>query len=595
MSKRRSIRITFSQQLIITYSAIILIPLLLLVIFTSLYMQEQQVTALIELGEKELTENANRVQDDMESFARLTSVLSIKNEFLHLISSEDTDWNNFDTIDELKRALTEIERNIFLLPSLENVHIYNETQHTPERWPILFSEDRMDKTTGYPWDFAVQLPFRLTQSGQENPYVVSQMMELTLLGKHIGYLQTTTKLSNFLPELYELANGEQENFVYYNDPTAGIQRITAPDAPFSTEVDAISENLQRQAIEKILASADSAGVITLKEKMHTYTVVYRKLENPELLLLQVCPTQDIERAIRRYRVGGVLAAFLLMGTVFLAIYYATKKRTDTLNKIMQAMGEVSKGNFDIQAPQSTGVGEVAEATKAFETLTRQLRESIEMIKKEQELLADTEIKAMQSQINAHFIFNALESIKMLAVLHNDDEIEESTSLLGYMIRYCLKWKVKMVSVADELEYCDTYVELMNFRNDYQVELRNEIDPSLYQQEIPKMLVQPIIENAFHHSFGLTGKDGTITIRSRENDTRFFLVIQNDGIPIDDEKIAEITTYLKHEVPEKEQKQGHIGLKNIQERLFIFYGEDYRIEIGRDENGYTTICIPIKRM
>ena len=97
-----------------------------------------------------------------------------------------------------------------------------------------------------------------------------------------------------------------------------------------------------------------------------------------------------------------------------------------------------------------------------------------------------------------------------------------------------------------------------------------------------MILQPIVENAFKYSFNFTGSDGSIILKSEEVDDRVYINVMNDGVPFDDEKRKEVLDYLKRENPEKDSRSGAIGLKNIQQRLFMFYGDDYKIDIMERE-------------
>ena len=108
-------------------------------------------------------------------------------------------------------------------------------------------------------------------------------------------------------------------------------------------------------------------------------------------------------------------------------------------------------------------------------MTEQLRNQIEEIKKEQQQIADTEMKAMQNQINAHFLYNALETIKMQAVIAGESDVEESINVLGKLMHYCLRWRVHTVTLEEEVDYIRSYVYLLNIRNDYVISLETEVE------------------------------------------------------------------------------------------------------------------------
>ena len=149
------------------------------------------------------------------------------------------------------------------------------------------------------------------------------------------------------------------------------------------------------------------------------------------------------------------------------------------------------------------------------------------------LVKNTEIKALQNQINAHFIYNVLESIKMMAEIDEKYEISDSITALGELLRYNLKWTSSNVSIREEIAYIRNYIRLMNLRYDFTIILSVKIDADLYSQRIPKMSLQPIVENAILHGIAELGEDATIYIKSvRENDD-FEIMITDSGVGMDE--------------------------------------------------------------
>ena len=129
------------------------------------------------------------------------------------------------------------------------------------------------------------------------------------------------------------------------------------------------------------------------------------------------------------------------------------------------------------------------------------------------LVKNTEIKALQNQINAHFIYNVLESIKMMAEIDEKYEISDAITALGELLRYNLKWVSSNVTIREEVAYIRNYIRLMNLRYDFAIILSVNIDDDIYSQSIPKMSLQPIVENAILHGIAELGEDATIYIKS----------------------------------------------------------------------------------
>ena len=226
-------------------------------------------------------------------------------------------------------------------------------------------------------------------------------------------------------------------------------------------------------------------------------------------------------------------------------------------------------------------------------MTKQLSSLVDQIKIEQGLIADTEMKAMQNQINAHFLYNVLETIRKQAVLADQDDIAESLQVLGKMMRYCLRWRIHRVTLSQEIEYIQSYIYILNIRNDYVITLDIDIPQELMGIEIPKMTLQPLVENAFVHAIEKEEKDASLHVYSEvsEDKSRVTLSVQDFGCGMDEEQINNIRKYLENDTFERDSK-GSIGLKNIQQRLTVFYGKDYRIKVESELGKGTIISVPV---
>jgi two-component system sensor histidine kinase YesM len=288
--------------------------------------------------------------------------------------------------------------------------------------------------------------------------------------------------------------------------------------------------------------------------------------------------------------------FCLLATIvalFFIIKYATTRLMSGVYSVMNGMKKVKEGVLNTTVPVD-GEDEVGESQQIFNGMTEKLCQQVEQIRTEQQLIADTEMKAMQNQINAHFLYNVLETIRMQAVIANEEDIAESITELGKMMRYCLRWRVHVVTVEQEIEYIRSYVYILNIRNDYVISLQTEIPDEFKMIEIPKMIMQPLIENAFTHSIEPEGKNAVIKVYTIFSDDRrmLYLCVQDFGCGMKKEQLDKLTTYLADDSYERDTK-GSIGLKNIQQRLNIFYGPEYRIMIKSEEGEGTLVCVPVK--
>ena len=182
---------------------------------------------------------------------------------------------------------------------------------------------------------------------------------------------------------------------------------------------------------------------------------------------------------------------------------------------------------------------------------------------------------------------------MQAVLAGNDDISQSILMLGKMMRYCLRWRIHTVTLEKEMEYIQSYVSILNIRNDYEILLELDIPETLQELKIPKMIIQPFVENAFVHGIEPLAKNTVIRIYTEldEAHKKIWLCVQDYGAGMSPSKIEEILGYLADEKYERDST-GSIGIKNIQQRLFLFYGEDYKLEIQSELGKGTLIRVPL---
>ena len=143
-------------------------------------------------------------------------------------------------------------------------------------------------------------------------------------------------------------------------------------------------------------------------------------------------------------------------------------------------------------------------------------------------MKNSEIKALQNQINVHFIYNVLESIKMMAEIDEKYEISDAVTSLGKLLRYGMKFSSKNVTVEQEIEYIRNYLDLINLRFDFEIILAINIPQFIYKQEIPKMTLQPIVENAIYHGIEELAEDSSIYIKGYVEGEDILIEITDSG-------------------------------------------------------------------
>ena len=357
----------------------------------------------------------------------------------------------------------------------------------------------------------------------------------------------------------------------------------------------IFEQFKDEVFRRKQGELSKGGKVILKNKNEVCYSSWVRVPDMNIILLHTCSSEEIQKSLFLIQSSILIGLFVTIFLLYFLVRYLTARLMARVYKLIRGMKQVQKGNLEALV-EVTGHDEVTEAQQTFNKMTEQLRSQIEEIKKEQQLIADTEMKAMQNQINAHFLYNALETIKMQAVIAGETDVEESINVLGKLMHYCLRWRVHTVTLEEEVDYIRSYIYLLNIRNDYVISLKTEIRDECKKIVIPKMSLQPLVENAFFYAIEPLGKDAVIKVYTEcdgpESD-RIWLCVRDYGKGISKEKQEELMAYLADDTYERDST-GSIGLKNIQQRLTVFCGKDYRLVIESKEGEGTLIKIPVPK-
>ncbi len=232
-------------------------------------------------------------------------------------------------------------------------------------------------------------------------------------------------------------------------------------------------------------------------------------------------------------------------------------------------------------------------TKARAFLEKEMRNA-------QLQLKEAELKAMQAQINPHFLYNTLDSIQWLAVLHDVEDIRQSIFALGQLLRHSLDRKSMFVTVRREIDQVQNYLLIQKLRYQEKLSVHLNIEEEVMECQVPKLILQPVVENAIVHGLEPKSEKGNIWIDGwAKNEDEAVIEIIDDGVGIPAATRVRIEQALKDAAvkPEElENQAGHhsIGLANVHKRLSHIYGEKYGVELDFSMNNRTCVRIRVPR-
>ena len=590
----------FSKKLVLAYTSIVIIPTLILLIVILVTVRTNQYIKLRENCEEVATENQATIEKNINKFNLLEQMIG-GNEKLKFFFTIPERCDEGEVIDTMISESKMIERTLGVMPEVYGLRVFANNENVPERFPFFMKSARTNLEDLKKWEYNYSADY-LGNLGQLKFESVCTTRPIYKSDRLIGYLQIAMKMSDFFPFLYTRHNEYQTDYVFEEniDKETGLSdfvRIT------NSYIDDIQGDIDSKVLNKFVTTFNASdseikrksGQLVLNSMLGDTYVSWRRIKDMNIIVAHASSSREVFETVLKIEALMFSIIVTLVFLLFILVKYMTKKLMSGVYSLMDGMKRVREGDLDVTISADVK-GEVGEAQQTFNSMTKTLNFQINLIKQEQQLIADTEMKAMQNQINAHFLYNVLETIKMQAVIAEQEDIVESVTVLGKLMRYCLRWRIHIVTLNQEIDYIRSYIYLLNLRNDYEISLETEIPDGLENLKIPKMVLQPIVENAFNYAIEPLGENSSIKIYAEEdkkNKDKVWLCVQNYGPGISPENIEKINSYLKNETYERDSK-GNIGIKNIQQRLTMMCGKDYRVQIISELGKGALIKIPVSR-
>jgi two-component system sensor histidine kinase YesM len=279
----------------------------------------------------------------------------------------------------------------------------------------------------------------------------------------------------------------------------------------------------------------------------------------------------------------VLVLFIAVLLVWLSRSMA-KRIVRPIETICEAMSVIERGNWDRLVTVDSN-DEFATMAHGINHMVAQLNEQFRTNLERQDRLRLAEYKNLQAQISPHFLSNTLESIKWLARLHKDDEIQTIVEKLGILLKSGMVFKKDMIELGDELNVVRSYLTIQQIRYEDKFSVLLSVPEELLDCKVPNLVIQPIVENAIVH--GVERKRGHITlaIRAERIGDTLVVTIMDDGAGIPADRLGRI---LGGDLPDADRES--IGLKNVHNRLKLYFGEPYGIRIESLEGEGTTVTV-----
>ena len=347
--------------------------------------------------------------------------------------------------------------------------------------------------------------------------------------------------------------------------------------------------LQTENID-IVMNAESDTVITSNSDAGKLYTMARS-EKTGWTIVGCMNVGELLKNSRQAQSVYILMAAVLVVIALLLSSLISRNITLPIQRLRDSMAKVQEGDFETADVEVVSGNEIGSLTTSFNVMTHRIQELMEQNIYEQKEKRNSELKALQSQINPHFLYNTLDSIIWMAEGKKNEEVVLMTASLARLLRQSISNEDELVPIGQEVEYARSYLTIQKMRYKDKLEFQIDVAPEISNIMIIKLVLQPIIENAIYHGLKYKESIGLLIVHGYAQDNHAVLEIIDNGIGMDEETLEHI--FEKHKV---NYHSNGVGVYNVQKRLQLYYGSDYGItyksRVG--EGTMATITIPMNQ-
>lgn len=320
----------------------------------------------------------------------------------------------------------------------------------------------------------------------------------------------------------------------------------------------------------------------IQEEVQYY--IYEQTKNMEMLREGI--RSEVERAIS---ITTILLIIILIGALTIS-RKVMEGITEPIRHLCRAAEQAGRGDFETRAHEEK-IDEIAVLNSSFNRMVEEIGKLVEDIRVEELNLRASELRLLQEQINPHFLYNTLDNIIWLAESNETEQVVNMVSALSDFFRTTLSKGKDYISVKDEEAHIKSYLQIQQFRYRDILDYKISMDEGVYDYQILKLTLQPLVENALYH--GIKGKRGLghISITGQLKDGLLVFRVKDDGIGMTPERLGEVRKIIMGEREDTKEKGG-FGLFNVNERIRLNYGREYGLNIESIYGEGTCIWVTI---
>jgi two-component system sensor histidine kinase YesM len=575
------LRFSLRHQVILLFFLVIVLPFL----FIGYFAYSTSVNAIQNVSSvvsKEMMDkNAKNLDNYLELVDTAQNEIMYSSEMQRLLSIDPT-----DTLTEMDIASQLIQYSNILS---SNSHAYSirifpiEPSKYPAFTHSIYQDIDVEKEEWFRQAFEMKSPFWQLFLPKDNSVlfkepILSKIKQLYGLDKSqpLGFVAADIKVSTLndylapvkmLDQQQVMLLDENNVIAYHQDPTLIGSQVTSSEL-----------------IDYLKMAPEAANPVEIEGD--NYMVTYAPLSHNDWKVVSLIPVSVLTRPVSGIERVSLLFLFFYFGLSVFTIAYLTSRFTNPIQRLVQAMRNVERGDFLSSWPQVNRTDEIGWLYRGFDNMVRRIDNLVQSAEKEAKDKKELEFQVLTHQINPHFLYNTLEAIRWKAESLQANDISEMVRSLGNLLRLSLNDGRELSTVEREIEHVKAYVNIQTARQNVSIRVVYLIDEDIMQQPCLRLLFQPLVENAIKHGARHAGEGESVKIvikgRREPSVLRFEIIDNGPGIAE-----AVRASLLTLDAAEPNQRRG-VGLRNVHERLMIYFGGRYGLRILDPEESGTVI-------
>lgn len=400
-----------------------------------------------------------------------------------------------------------------------------------------------------------------------------------------GIFEIILPMNSIVPGLYQAMEGRD---VFLIDARGRLLGIEDGAELSGITVRELAELMGVNSIQ----SHEKDGVFVYQGRWHGKSVMLSVIRDKgdDIFLMQLTFVGEKYLLIGLEIVSILFVEIVLILLLFRAINGVVRHLLHDFEVFTMCIRKVGEGNLKVEIPTLEQV-EVNMVAEEYNRMLARVRELMEITIHREVMVKEAQLKSLEKQINSHFLYNVLDSIKMMAEVRGIYNVSDALLALGRMFRYNLQIDRHSVTLEEEILYLEDYLSLCNIRYDFYINLSEKIEDSVKTLKVPKVILQPIAENSISYGLDELTEDTTIYLKAYVKGKCCFIEITDMGKGMDEKQLEKVQQGIAGGAP-GDRILGGIGLSNIHERIRLMYGEPYGVEIYSREGCYTKVVLKI---